>query len=95
MVLNPSTLWNQQRWSLVQAVIDCLPTAAASIRVINGQLWCCCGVNGIVILNTDLQQQRKIPCKVLGTVCDVAEASDWDVVIAALGGLYALGPDGT
>ena len=95
MVLNPSTSWSQQRWSLAQVVEGCLPAAATSVRIINGQLWCCCGLGGIVILNTMLRLQRIIPSKVMEKVWDVAETSDWDVVAAALGGLYVLSPDGT
>ena len=94
--MNPSTLWSQrQRWGLAQVVEDCLPAAAASIRVINGHLWCCCGLSGIVVLNTALGHQRTIPSNIMEEVWDVAETSDGDVVVAALGGLYALSADGT
>ena len=59
-----------------------------SLRVINQQLWCCCGDEGIVIYDSELQQQRTIPAADMNEVFDVAEMSNGDVVIAARNGLY-------
>ena len=68
---------------------------ARSTRVINGQLWCCCGFDGVVILNTELQQQRTIPCRFMEFVWDVVETRDGDIIIAASSGLFGLRIDGT
>ena len=57
-----------------------------SLRVINQQFWCCCGGDGIVVFDSDLQQQRTTPAD-MGDVCDVAE-SHGDVIIATGRGLY-------
>ena len=65
-----------------------LPGRPQGLRVINQQLWCCCGYDGIVIFDSELQQQRTIPA-CMGYVCDAAEMSNGDVVIAtASNGLY-------
>ena len=75
--------------------IDADITATAwFIRVISGQLWCCCGYYGIVIVDTELQQQRTILCESMGAVCDVAETIDGDVILATSNGLSLLRPDG-
>ena len=59
------------------------------LRVINQQLWCCCGDAGIVVFDSELQQQRAIPTAGMGDVFDVAEMSNGDVVIASgNNGLY-------
>ena len=60
----------------------------ARLRVINEQLWCCCYNNGIVILDSHLQEQRTIPAGDMGDVMDVAEMSNGDIVIASTKGLY-------
>ena len=65
-----------------------LPPSPLCLRVINKQLWCCCGKAGIVVFDTEHQQQRAIPADDMGYVCDVAEMSNGDVVIAASQGLY-------
>ena len=59
-----------------------------SLRVINQQLWCCCGIAGIVVFDSELQQQRTIPTADMGDVYDVAEMNNGDVVIAAENGVY-------
>ena len=59
-----------------------------ALRHIKQQLWCCCGRDGIVVLDTDLQQQRTIPAGDLRGVYDVAEMSSGDVIIAAYAGLF-------
>ena len=68
-----------------------LPSVPQGLRVISQQLWCCCGDAGIVIFDSELQQQRTIPADddELDVVLDVAEMSNGDVVIAASNGLYA------
>ena len=58
------------------------------LRVINQQLWCCGGGAGIVVFDSELQQQRTIPAADMGLVYGVAEMRNGDVVIAASKGLY-------
>ena len=58
------------------------------MRVINQQLWCYCGDAGIVVFDSELQQQRTIPAAEMGGVYGVAEMSNGDVVIAAGNGLH-------
>ena len=65
-----------------------LPAVPSHLRVIKQQLWCCCDGDGIVVLDTDLQQQRTIPAGEMCNVHDVAEMENGDVIIAASGGLY-------
>ena len=65
-----------------------LPSHPISLRVINQQLWLCCGNAGIVVFDSELQQQRTIPAADMYVVSDVAEMSNGDVVIAAVRGLY-------
>ena len=66
-----------------------LPAWSSSVRVINQQLWCCCRDAGIVVFDSELQQQRTIPAGDMGVVWDVAEMSNGDFVIAAAHmGLY-------
>ena len=65
-----------------------LPSNTASLCVINQQLWCCCDKAGIVIFDSELQQQRTIPAADMGDVYDVAEMSNDDIIIAAMSGLY-------
>ena len=66
-----------------------LPKWLRALRVINQQLWCCCGHAGIVVFDSELQQQRTIPAGDMSTVFDVAEMNNGDVVIAAARkGLY-------
>ena len=57
-------------------------------RVIDEQLWCCCGFAGIVIVDSELQQQRTLPAACMSYVFDVAKMSTGDVVVAASQGLY-------
>ena len=59
-----------------------------AVRVINQQLWCCCSSDGIFVFDTELNQQRTIPCGDMGSVYDVAQMSNGDVVTAAKNGLY-------
>ena len=65
-----------------------LLTRPEGLRVINQQLWCCCGDAGITVFDSELQQQRNILADDMGGVYDVAEISNGDVVIAAPAGLY-------
>ena len=61
------------------------------LRVINEQLWCCCGDAGIVIVDSELQQQQQqlsMSSADMGNVYDVAGMSNGDVVIVASNGLY-------
>ena len=62
--------------------------SVCSLRVIKQQLWCCCFDAGIVVFDSELQQQRIIPARDMKYMHDVAEMSNGDVVIAALNGLY-------
>ena len=65
-----------------------LPSKPGGLRVINQQLWCCCADAGIVVFDSELQQQRTTPAGDMGEVCDVAQMSNGDVVIASRTGLY-------
>ena len=77
---------NTKQW--VKQAEKKLPAWPQSLRVINQQLWCCCRDAGIVVFDSELQQQRTMPAADMGHVCDVAEMSNGDVVIAAVNGLY-------
>ena len=77
----------QKQW-VKQAEVK-LPRGVNSVRVINQQLWCCCWTAGIVVLDpSDLKQLRTIPAGDIGSVHDVAEMRDDDIVIAARDGLF-------
>ena len=65
-----------------------LPSLPQSLRVINQQLWCCCNDGGIVVFDSELQQQRTILAGDMGDVRDVADMSNGDAVIATGRGLY-------
>ena len=66
-----------------------LPPWHAGLRVINQQLWCCCGFAGIVVFDSELQQQRTVPRGDMDKLHDVAaEMSNGDVIIASGTGLY-------
>ena len=60
-----------------------LPSMPEGLRVINQQLWCCCFTDGIVIFDSELQQQRTIPAGEMKYLYNVAEMSNGDVIIAA------------
>ena len=77
----------QKQW-VKQAEVK-LPYTAYSVHVINQQLWCCCYTQGIVVLDhSDLKRLRTIPAGDMGSVNDVAEMRDGDIVIAASQGLF-------
>ena len=77
----------QKQW-VKQAEVK-LPHNICSVCVINQQLWCCCLNDGIVVLDhSDLKQLRTIPAGDMGSVCDVAEMRDGNIVIAASQGLF-------
>ena len=77
----------QKQW-VKQAEVK-LPYIAYSVRVINQQLWCCCWEDGIVVLaHSDLKQLRTIPAGDMGSVNDVVEMRDGDIVIATDNGLF-------
>ena len=59
-----------------------------ALRVINQQLWCCCGDAGVLVFDGKLQHQRTVPLGDIEYVRDVAEMSNGDVIIAASNGLY-------
>ena len=65
-----------------------LPSRPEGLRVINQQLWCCCGDAGIVVFDSELQHQRTIPAADMGWVYDVAKMRNDDVIIAAHTGLF-------
>ena len=65
-----------------------VPRWSKGLRAINQQLWCCCAGAGIVIFDSELQQQRIIPADDMKYVHNVAEMSNGDVIIAAYTGLY-------
>ena len=58
------------------------------LRVINQQLWCCRRDAGIVVFDSEFQQQRTIPAADMGAVFDVAQMSNGDVIIATVNGLF-------
>ena len=90
-----NTLWSEEQKTLVRLIDKNLPRSAYSIRVINGQLWCCCGYSGIVVLDTELRQLKTIlPWGLTEGAWDVTEATDDDVIIAGLDSIYSLRPDG-
>ena len=64
-----------------------LPSKPGALRVINGQLWCCCGAEGIVLLDADLKHLRTVPSKD-NPVNDVTETQSGDLVVATQSGLY-------
>ena len=72
----------------VKQAATLLPQRPAGLRVINQQLWCCCGNAGIVIFDSELQQQRSLPAGDMLDMWDVTEMSNSDVVIAITTGLY-------
>ena len=61
------------------------------LRVINEQLWCCSSKASIVVFDSDLQKQRVIRTADMGRVCDVAETTNGDIIIASTNGLYCTG----
>ena len=75
-----------QQW--VKQAESEMPPVFEGLRVINQQLWCCCGDVGIMVFDSELQQQRTIPAGGMGHVNDIAEMSNGDVIIAAENGLY-------
>ena len=77
---------SMKQWA--QRMQNDLPCDPQGLRVINQQLWCCCGDAGIVVFDSELQQQRTIPAGDMGDVRDVADMSNGDVVIATGRGLY-------
>ena len=85
----PMTLKQASTKQWVKQVEVKLPSWPEGLRVINQQLWCCCDDAGIVVFDSELQRQHTIPAAEMRSVCDVAEMSNGDVVIAAAGnGLY-------
>ena len=82
------TLKQASMKQLVKRAENELPSRSWGLRVINQQLWLCCGNAGIVVFDSELQQQRTIPAADMYVVSDVAEMSNGDVVIAAVRGLY-------
>ena len=71
-----------------------LPPSPWGLRVINQQLWCCCRAAGIVVFDSELQQQRIMLTDNMSYVRDVAAMSNGDVVIAAQNGLYHANKNG-
>ena len=58
-----------------------LPIWSQSLRVIDQQLWCCCGDAGIVVFDSELRQLYNIQNDD-DWVRDVAEINNGDVVMA-------------
>ena len=74
----------EKKWTPQQQVkLGGLPQ---SLRVINGQLWACCLDVGIVVLDSELQQQRVIQRD--DFVYDTTALPNGDVIMAADTGLY-------
>ena len=74
------------RW--VRHAVQKLPSAPQALRVINEQLWCCCGAAGIVVFDSELGEQRTVAAADMGPFNDVAELSNGDVIIATDNWLY-------
>ena len=78
--------WTKQQEQL-------LPSFPQALRVINGQLWCCCSNKvqgdfcGVVAYNGELQLQQTIECRDVGDVYDVAVIGNGDIVMATAKGL--------
>ena len=65
-----------------------LPGWPECLRVINEQLWCCCGDAGLVVFDSELQPQRSLLVGDMKCIRDVAQMSNGDVIIAAATGLF-------
>ena len=66
-----------------------LPAYPRNVRVIKQQLWCCCGLDGIIVFDPDLRKQRTISADSIRLdIHDVTETSWGDVIVAADKGLY-------
>ena len=80
---------SRKQWTKLQEVkLASFPSFPQSLRVIRQELLCCCGYAGIIIYDSDLQQQRTIPSGDMGGLYDLAEMSNGDLVAAARNGLY-------
>ena len=71
-----------------------LPGKASSVRVIAGDVWCCCGAAGIIVFGDDLKQIHAINIAPLAegvddvAVYDVAMMTHGELVVATSDGLY-------
>ena len=73
-----------------------LPGRPQTLRVIKRQLWACCLDAGIVVFDRELRQQRVLWQDAgNGSVFDVAEMRNGDVVVATDTGLYLSRGGGT
>ena len=69
-----------------------LPQVATSVRVIAGEIWCCCGDADIAVYDEDLKWKRSI--QLMGedaednNVYDVAVMPHGELIIARAKGLY-------
>ena len=61
-----------------------------SLRVISGQLWCCCWTGGIIVYDSELRINQTIQAGDMSIVYDVAAINNDDVLIAAYNGLFHL-----
>ena len=75
--------WSQRRRAT-------LPGTPQSLRVINRQLWACCLDVGIVVFNSELQQQRVIQRDdvVYDAVPMSSDGGGGDILVATSTGLY-------
>ena len=79
-----------KRWIKVSGIDGCEePHCITVVRVIDGQLWCCCGLGGINKYDTSLNNVGFISCESdMEFITDVAATSNGDVIIAARTGLF-------
>ena len=83
-----SALWpiTDRKW--VACAATKLPSRPKSLKLINQQLWCCCGWSGIVVFDIKRHHQFNIARGEMGKVYDVAQMSNGNVLIATPSGLY-------
>ena len=82
------------RCKWVKEIEQDLPSKPRGLRVIDQQLWCCCGDAGINIIDTSRDLQRFVSSKRLGLVNDVAVMSNGDVIVASDNGLFRTDTNG-
>ena len=60
-----------------------------SLRLIDNNLWCCCGYSGIRVLDLSLNLIRHIPIQDMGRVLSMVDIGD-GAVVAANKGLFLI-----
>ena len=88
VIQNRLTLLAASKYQWVKQVETQLPARPKALRVINKQLWCCCGDAGVVVLSGGLGTLRTIPRGDRGRVNDVCELRGDKFASATSTGLY-------